>query len=478
MANGKVLKMTDKAPAILVAGSGSGCGKTTVTLGIMAALQARGLKVQPFKTGPDFIDPTLHRLVTGRTSYNLDMRMCGQNYVRSLFGHKCSVNAPDICVVEGVMGMFDGGTGSAAALSSALEIPLILVVDVTSAAESVAAVVHGFETLREDVSVAGVILNKVASPVHARLAGDAVKKYCRAPVVGMIPRDAQVSIPSRHLGLYMGGENPIGPGEIKALAAMLEGHADIDFLIGIARSRCGRSRRKPPSGHPFAKILAASRERGRADTSPLLAVARDSAFCFYYEDNLEMLEAAGVRLVEFSPLYHHDLPSGVCGLYLGGGYPELHASGLSGNLSMLKAVKQAASSGMPVFAECGGFMYLTSAITDTEGKRWEMAGIYPFETVMKPRLSRLGYREAVIARSCILGGRGQRLFGHEFHYSDIAPHEGEKPVETVLELGDGRAEGYGVENVLAGYVHFHWGRTPWAVLSFRDACIRYFEAES
>jgi cobyrinic acid a,c-diamide synthase len=441
--------MGNNLPAIVVAGTYSGCGKTTVTLGIMAALCKRGVNVQPFKCGPDFIDPTLHRLVTGKVSRNLDVRMCGAEYVQQLFGKHASKDG--IAIIEGVMGLFDGGNGSAARLSTLLNIPVILVVDVRSAAESVAAVVKGFETLDPNVQVAGVILNRVGSERHHQMIADAVKNHCRAEIIGALPRDSTITLPSRHLGLHMGAEVHLNQ---QRLIDLMEQNLNLDRLQELAQSAeiSASINPEPVTRNPEPAAIAR------------IGIAWDEAFCFYYQDNLDMLKEAGAEIVFFSPLHDEALPDNLAGIYLGGGYPELHAAELSNNATMRKAIRAFSQSGRPVYGECGGFMYLTSSITDTEGRQQPMAGVYPVASRMQKRLRRLGYRQLEMQTGTVLGTKGSCCYGHEFHYSEI--DEMPPEVERGYILDDGRAEGYLVNNTLAGYVHLHWGRTPEAARNF------------
>ena len=445
--------MGNSLPAIILAGTHSGCGKTTVTLGVMAAFCKRGVKVQPFKCGPDFIDPTLHRLVTGKVSRNLDMRMCGAEYVQQLFGKHAPKDG--ISIIEGVMGLFDGGNGSAARLSTLLDIPVILVVDVRSAAESVAAVIKGFETLDPQVRVAGVILNRVGSERHHQMIADAVKKYCRADIIGALPRDSTITLPSRHLGLHMGAEVHLNQ---HRLTDLMELHLDLDRLQEL--SQLSKVPELPNPKPETGNRKPADRIR--------IGIAWDEAFCFYYQDNLDMLKEAGAEIVIFSPLHDEALPDNLAGVYLGGGYPELQAAELSDNASMRKAIRLFSQSGRPVYGECGGFMYLTSSITDTEGRQQPMAGVYPVASRMEKRLRRLGYRQVEMQTGTLLGTKGSCCYGHEFHYSEI--DEMPPEVERGYILDDGRVEGYLVNNTLAGYVHLHWGRTPQAARNFVRTC--------
>ena len=442
-------------PAVLIAGTHSGCGKTTVTLGIMAALKKRGMQIQPFKCGPDFIDPTLHQMVTGRISRNLDARMCGPAFTKKTYRRHASDG--ECSVVEGVMGLFDGGEGSAAALAILLKLPVILVVDVRSAAESVAAVIKGFATLDDNVQLAGVICNRVGSDKHRQMISDAVEQYCQVPIIGFLPRNEEISIPSRHLGLHMGEENPLQHGGLDQLVKLMEAHIDLDQLLMLAKQ----------GDTPQTEDHQATVTQQPTTTPVRIGIARDSAFCFYYEDNLDMLADAGAELVDFSPLADNDLPENIQGLYLGGGYPELYAEQLSNNRAMLEAVKAFCCKGYPVYAECGGFMYLTSSITDKEGTTLPMAGVFEFDTTMQPRLRRLGYRQPRLVKDSILAPKDTILHGHEFHYSAIT---NTTSTASAYVLDDGRAEGYTYKNTLAGYVHLHWGRTPQVAEHFVQIC--------
>lgn len=443
-------------PALLIAGTHSGCGKTTVTLGVMAALARRGLMVQPFKCGPDFIDPSLHRMVTGRVSRNLDIRMCGEAFVRSTFARHAPANG--IAVVEGVMGLFDGGEGSAATLAKALDLPVLLVIDVRSAAESVAAVVHGFATLDPGVRLAGVICNRIGSDKHRDMVAAAIQAHCTVPVVGFLPRNEAIAIPSRHLGLHMGEEHPLAGNGVEQLIVLIENHLDLDQVIRIAADRRDQDE---PTAAP-SEVTEGERVR--------IGVARDAAFCFYYQDNLDLLQAAGAELVFFSPLNDEQLPTDLAGLYLGGGYPELHAARLSANRALRDQIRRFAEAGRPVYGECGGFMYLCRSITDLEGTEHAMTGLYPFAARMQTRLRSLGYRRPQVVANCLLAPAGAVLHGHEFHYSTIDADS--VVVPTAYKLEDGRPEGYLAHSgqTLAGYVHLHWGRTPEVAKRLIEAC--------
>jgi len=432
-----------RIPTFLIGGTTSGSGKTTITLGILAALAARGLAVQPFKCGPDFIDPTLHRMVTGRISSNLDLRMCGEGFCRNIFNQRLyGQNGGVVGVVEGVMGLFDGGLSSSASLAEVLGLPVILVIDARSAAESVAAVLKGFEVYDPCVQIKGVIFNRVGSERHVELIRGAVRQSCQARILGFFPRDSRFEIPDRHLGLHMGEESPLDGDQLAGLVAAVEKHVDLDALLSLGTSSIGT----PALSPPFSK--------GRRLR---LAVARDLAFCFYYEDNLAILERAGFELFMFSPLHDQELPEGIDALYLGGGYPELHASALSRNVAMRAAIAAWAGDGGVIYAECGGFMYLCEELVDLDGKAHVMAGVFPATVRMQSRLSRLGYRQPRLRMDCLWGKKGEVLHGHEFHYSALERMGPE--VETLYQLEDGRREGFKVGNAVGGYIHLHFGQT-------------------
>lgn len=435
--------------AFLTGGTASGSGKTTITIGIMAALKARGLSVQPFKCGPDFIDPTLHRMVTGKISSNLDLRMCGRQFCRDIFNRR--FNGNDVAVVEGVMGLFDGGIASSAALATKLKLPVILVVDASSAAESVAAIVKGFESYSDEVRIAGVIFNRVGSPRHRELIEQGMAGRCSARILGFFPRDIRFEIPDRHLGLHMGEEKPLDDAQLAQLIVAIENHIDLDLLLQISR--------RSQTGAKVCPVSTPATEK-----KVRLAVARDEAFCFYYEDNLEMLEAEGTELVFFSPLTESALPADCKGIYFGGGYPELYAAALSENQAMRQAVFDFAHSGGIIYGECGGFMYLCDRIETAELQSHTMCGIFPFAVQMKQRLSRLGYRKPSLKDDCLLGGRGQHLHGHEFHYSEIVGSTGNMP--TLYQMEPDFHEGYAFRNVIGGYLHLHFARNRENISSF------------
>lgn len=424
-------------PAFMVAGTHSGVGKTIITLGLMAALRARGLDVQPFKVGPDFIDPTHHSIICERTSRNLDTFMMGEDGVRRSFSS--AIKGADVCVAEGVMGLFDGMDGgdlaSSAHVAKALGLDVILVVNVHGMSRSAGAVVQGFAGFDPALRLAGVILNQVGSPRHLEMLRQAIDH----PILGAIPRRKEMSLSSRHLGLEMGYESNH---DIAALASLLEEHADIDRILEM----------KAPLPRPTAEAGAAAKAGAR--TQAKIAVAKDEAFCFYYQDNLDILSRCGAEIVPFSPL-RDELPN-VDGLYLGGGYPELYARELS-IAPARHQVRRAAEDGMPIYGECGGMIYLGEELVLENGS-FPMAGALPLQVTMTKKLQALGYVEAEIAGENPLARKGSTLRGHEFHYS-LAEAGRDARYAYSLRRGKGIADakdGLVEHETLGSYLHAHF----------------------
>ena len=456
--------------AFLICGTQSGCGKTTVSLGLLAALKARGLSVQPFKVGPDFIDPGLHTRIAGLQSRNLDGWMLGRQWNETLF--RRFMAGADTGLIEGVMGLFDGydgrtESGSSAEMAKWLGVPAVLVVDARSMARSAAALVYGFTRFDPGLRFAGVIFNRVGGEKHLRYLQEALSSSCPETVVlGGIPREEEVQIPERHLGLITADEMELGSAWQNRLAGLVEKHLDIDLLL----EKTGYSEPLPDA----APRLPATGADPRAE----IAVPRDAAYCFYYPDNFELLEAAGARIHFFSPLKGESLPETCSGAYLGGGYPELFADAISRNFAFLDSLRARAARGMPIYAECGGLMTLGRFIETIEGERRPMAGLLPFGTRMLGRLKTLGYTEAVLRRRCLLGEPGTVIRGHEFHYSDIVEQGTDPGLEFAYDLRgrkteSSRPEGFQVGSVLASYVHLHWGSAPEAAVRFVRECAEW-----
>lgn len=434
---------------IVIAGTHSGCGKTTVTLGLLSALKKKGMKVQPFKAGPDFIDAGLHTFITGVPSRNLDLWMCGEQGVKECFSkHTADV---DIAVVEGVMGMYDGPY-STAALAEILHLPVLLVVDAYGMAESAGAVVKGFTEYGKVRNVSGVIFNRVSSAAHFGMLKSAVPD---TPVFGYLPKDSDIMIPERHLGLMTAQENPVTRQSLDTLGDLVIKHIDVDGIIDTT----GNKSHKPSMPESVSK--------SRIDKHKIrIALAYDKAFCFYYEDNLEILREAGAEIIQFSPLSDEHVPDADV-LYIGGGYPEMHAQALSDNESMLGSIRSWVNADKPVYAECGGMMYLSKGIYDFDNRFHRMVAVMPFETKMERSRLHLGYREIILKRDCILGKKGDRLRGQEFHYSKRMNVIPDAQLKTCYTLMPGNTEeGYCVKGVLASYVHVHFCSRPGVAVWF------------
>jgi cobyrinic acid a,c-diamide synthase len=465
---------------IVVAGTGSGVGKTTVTLGLLEAYRRRGLVVQAFKVGPDFIDPGLHGVITDRPSYNLDGWMCGREAVLATVARH--TEGADLAVVEGVMGCFDGSgatdeDGSTAQVAKWLDAPVVLVIDAAGLSRSAAAIVTGFERFDPALRLAAVIANRTGGATHAAWIAEAIRTSCLAVPVGALPRDDRIVLPERHLGLITAAEGLLTPELRSHLAEAVESHIDLDKLLELATPSAGSARASDPGGRQGG-ASAASDDRRKGGEAPLrvrkaplrVGVARDLAFQFYYHENLALLSAAGVELIFWSPL-SDDVPD-VDGLYFGGGYPELHARRLADNARARKAVRDLAQRGTPIYGECGGLMYLAEAIEDLDGVAHPMVDVLPTTVRMRPRRMTLGYREVRFTGDTPLGLAGAVARGHEFHYSTIDPVPAS--VARVWRLGDRRgaegAEGYLIDRTLLSYVHLHFASNPDLPRAFVAAC--------
>ncbi len=458
----------------VVAGVSSGSGKTLISLALMAWLARRGWVVQPYKVGPDFIDPGHHALVTGRTSHNLDGWMLSGTANRAIY-HRYADGA-DAGVVEGVMGLFDGfsptnESGSTAEMAKWLGLPVLLVVDARSLARSAAALVKGYAEFDPELTLAGVLFNRVGSASHAAILEEAVGSATGLPCLGFFPHDSHLSLPSRHLGLVTAEESAWDADAVGKLAHWAETGLRPGFLEACRASAKDRATTEP-SGPAFSTAAQTGKEAGK-QASVRIAVARDEAFCFYYWENLRLLQEAGAELRFFSPLRDGSLPPGVDGLYLGGGYPELYAERLSRNRGILREVARLAGSGSPVYAECGGFMYLMRSIGDEHGQSHAMAGVFPLDAMMGSRFRALGYREIRTLERTPLGDAGTVLRGHEFHYSYLRGETGDIP--SVYRVRDRRGEqrgpqGFQLGNVLGSYIHVHFGSNPDSVRAFVALC--------
>ncbi|WP_343529152.1 cobyrinate a,c-diamide synthase [Yokenella regensburgei] len=445
--------MAAKQYAFVLAGTGSGCGKTTVTLGLLSLLQQRGLRVQPYKVGPDYLDTGWHSAVCGVTSRNLDSFMLPEPVLNALFCEQ--MQDADIAVIEGVMGLYDGcGTDpndcSTAAMAKQLGCPVILLVDGKAVSTSIAATVMGFQHFDPAVPVAGVIVNRVNSESHYQLLKTAIEHYCAVPVFGYVPHVSGIALPERHLGLVTARESVVNQQPWRDVAAVLAQTLDIDSLLA-----CCEITALPQGGWP-------ERPAEGAGHGLTLALADDEAFNFYYPDNISLLERTGVEVVRFSPLHDSHLPE--CQMvWLGGGYPELHAGKLAANASMLSSLRRAHQRGVAIYAECGGLMYLGTTLEDADGNVHRMANLIPGHSKMGQRLTRFGYCEAQACRATLLADTGETLRGHEFHYSDFTP---ETPaVLACRKVRDGVTQqewlgGWQVGSAFASYLHLHFAQRP------------------
>jgi len=453
--------------AIVIAGTTSGVGKTTVAIGLMGALRKHGLKVQPFKTGPDYIDPSYHTWVTGESSRNLDTWLLSRDAVLELFMR--AMQGKDVAVVEGVMGLYDGHSslneeGSTAELAKLLGAPVLLVVDSRKGARSLAAMVAGYQAFDSSLRLGGVILNGIGSDEHLRLCREAIEHYTEIAVLGYLPRRDSLSLPERHLGLI----------------PTVEGLTNKEFL-GLLVAQCEATLNIPRILRLSEQAVAPQAEPTLFPTKPKpaiakIAVAQDKAFSFYYQDSLDLLEAWGAELVPFSPLHDTDLPQDISGLYIGGGFPELYAAGLADNKSIRQAIKVAAGRGMPIYAECGGLMYLGRSIGDLQGNEYPMVGAIPVSSqIDSPHLS-LGYRTVQALGDGPILRQGEIVRGHEFHWS-VPDNAADSPnAYCVIDKGR-RLEGFHRRNLLASYIHLHLGSLPSMAVRFIDNCQRFQESQ-
>lgn len=453
--------------AFVIAGTSSGCGKTTLTLGLLRALMRRGLNVQPFKVGPDYLDTSWHSAICGVTSRNLDAFMLPTATLNGLY--KQRMRHADVAVIEGVMGLFDGyGTDpnycSTAAMAKQLGCPVVLLVDGKAISTSIAATVMGFRQFDPHLTIVGVIVNRVNSAEHYELLRHAIEHYCGIPVLGRLPVMDDIALPSRHLGLIPAREHlqqtpshqvseqekpQIGDdARWQKLAQQIEETIDVDRLLRLCGGVCLPEGEMPTLFTPeLAEGLT-------------LALAEDDAFNFYYQDNLDLLEQAGVRLQRFSPIHDRRLPDSQM-IYLGGGYPEIYAEFLAANTSMHRALQAAHQRNVPIYAECGGLMYLGEGLTDASGQRHRMSAVLPGESRMGKRLTRFGYCDAQAMTDTLLAARGEILRGHEFHYSDFSTSL--LPGFNCTKSRDGSVMkqwqgGYQLRQTCASYLHVHFAQ--------------------
>ncbi len=463
----------------VIGATGSGTGKTTISLAILACLKDMGYTVAPFKVGPDFIDPGHHANVCGQTSYNLDSWMLPKAYNQTLFDKKTK-NA-DIAVVEGVMGLFDGldGTseaGSTAQMAKWLDLPVVLVISAKGKARSAAAIVKGFEIFDPNLKIAGVIFSKTGSMRHYQYLKAAVEEHCTTPCLGYMPRNESIVMPERHLGLVTAQEAKLNDETMSILSTMVKDHIDLSGLIDRLDNKKNDNKQNEEIHH-FERQEETYESLTLRENSPTIAVAKDKAFCFYYPDNLEMLEQFGAKIVYFSPLSDDQLPDNIDGIYFGGGYPEVHAQILAQKTQMLEQINQYSKMGMPIYGECGGFMVLCHKLSgmDTD-HQYHMSGCFDFSVQMSGRLRSLGYREITLKKDTIIGKKGQVLRGHEFHYSSL--ENPDTQIQNIYDVTsrvgqDIQLKGYQDNNTLGSYLHLHFGSNPACAQQFVATCKRF-----
>ena len=437
----------------MLAGQSSGCGKTTVTCAILQALVNRGLKVGAFKCGPDYIDPMFHSRVIGAKARNLDLHFFSENTLRFLLAQNAADR--DVSVIEGVMGYYDG-TGLTSEKASSHEVaqvsrtPVVLVVNARGAALSLLPVIQGFLHFRDNSGIRGVILNQCTAMTYGALK-PCIEAQCGIRCYGYLPRVAEAEVGSRHLGLITADEVADLQEKMQKLAAQAEKSIDLDGLLALSREA---------SALDYEPIVIAKKEPIR------IAVARDNAFCFYYEDSLDALRQMGAELVDFSPLHDRALPEHIQGLYLGGGYPELHAAELAANRTMLQSVRAALENGLPCIAECGGFMYLTERIGESE-----MVGFLPGQCFDTGKLTRFGYVTLAASKDNLLCDAGDSIPAHEFHHWDCTSPGGD--FTATKSTGKGWQCAVATGSLYAGYPHFHFYSNLRFLEHFYGKCVNF-----
>ena len=457
--------MKQRIPRIVIAATQSGSGKTTIVTGLLAALKEKGLKVQSYKVGPDYIDPGYHEIASGRPGHNLDTWLVTEEKLAEIFAR--TADDADIAIIEGVMGLYDGGKNgisSTASVAKLLDAPVLLVINAKSMGESAAALALGFKQYDPTVNIAGVILNRLGSPTHRQMIEEALERL-DIPVFGAVGRNDKMNMPERHLGLLPVQENNSEAEVVAEIGRTVGASVDLEKIIGLAESA-------PEIELPARNTLPEKR-RVR------IAVARDDAFTFYYPESIYQLEISGAEIIPFSPLHDREMPE-ADGLILGGGFPEMFASELYGNESMRASIGEAAKSGMPIYAECGGFMYLMKEMVDFDGNHFPMTGIIPGSVTMNKKLQTVGYVAATMEKDTVLGRKGTVLHGHEFHFSSECAPENINPEEYPRAFTFQRMRkippylaGYAKDNILGSYLHLHFAGSPEAARSFVDKCAEY-----
>ncbi|MEE8400817.1 MAG: cobyrinate a,c-diamide synthase [Candidatus Hydrothermarchaeaceae archaeon] len=435
-------------PRVIIGGTSSKAGKTVISIGLMRALKNRGYKVAPFKTGPDFIDPSYHLFATGRPSRNIDGYMMKKEDIIGAFHRNASDS--DISIIEGTMGLYDSidgihDTGSTAQVSKFLKAPVILTANIERISRTAAPFVLGYKVFDRDVDIKGVILNRAGSKRHAGKAKDAVEKLVKMRVVGVMPRDARIEIPERHLGLVPAYEKKKIERLFDTLAELIEDYLDVDRIIKIANG-----------AEPLKNVRESPLFSPKRRISANLGVVRDKSFSFYYEDNLDAFAAGGAEIRYIDSLKDRKLPD-IDALYIGGGFPEVFSKELEKNKKLRGEIYEFCNSGKPVYAECGGLMYLGKSITTKENEEYEMVDFLPIKTRMFEKFQSLGYVKNEAIRDSPISRRGATIKGHEFHYSRVEPL---KKLEYIYKVKrgkgiDGTSDGILKKNTVASYMHVH-----------------------
>jgi cobyrinic acid a,c-diamide synthase len=452
-------------PRVVIAGVASNVGKTTVTVGLARALRGRGLRVAVFKCGPDYLDPTYHTRAAGVACHNLDGWMMGREAVLATFAR--AAHGADIALIEGVMGLFDGASptgeeGSTAEIAKWLHAPVLLVCDASGMARSIAALARGFATFDADLDLAGLVCNRIGSRAHLDILRKATAGSPR--IVGGLPKAVPaLAFPERHLGLHAANAEAVPDHVLTTWGERASEWLDVDAIVAMARAAA-----------PLAAPAGADRAGGHS-VRCRIGLAVDEAFHFYYDDNLRRLESLGAELVQFSPIHDARLPDDIDGLYIGGGYPEVHAEALARNTSMRADVAAFSGAGGPIYAECGGLMYLCGGIRTVDGAHHAMVGLIPGRAEMHDRLQALGYVEVETQDATVLGSPGLRFRGHQFRYSTLRLDADVDCVYTVRRRRGGEVtkEGYRSGNTLGSYVHAHWASNPTVAQGLVQACIAH-----
>ncbi len=483
-------------PRLVIAGTASGVGKTLVSIGLERAYARMGLKIQPYKVGPDYIDPGYHQLACGQRARNLDSWLLSPEAVQELFSH--SGSGADLAIIEGVMGLYDGKIrdvsgegdgasqyelsppGSAAHVAKLLSCPVILLIDARRLSASAGAYALGFREYDREVNLVGTIITQVGSSRHYQEIKRAVEQGAGLPVLGCIPRDAALHIPERYLGLVPAEEQWQGVAADSGTVTAKSGVVDVFWNRLDEAIETGLELKRILELAKTAPALSAYKPRlFNSNIKPhkvRLGVAKDAAFNFYYEDNLELLAHLGAELVCFSPLQDQALPPGIHGLYLGGGFPEIFIKELSRKQCLHEDIREAARQGMPIYAECGGLIYLSQGLEAADGSFYPLAGIVPGKARLQKKRQALGYVQARAVRDNILASAGEQLTGHRFHWSTLTEFPADTPRAYEVSAHNQEAprlEGYAKDNVLASYIHLHFGANiKWAE-RYMDFCAGY-----